>query len=1115
MNANDLLTLYKAKPQVSVLCQNLGNPAYKNFLVKGTAGSYDALLAACIIQKTNRTMMVVLNDREEAVYFQNDVENLLGSSIKTNLFPASYKKIYQFEDVDNANILQRTEVLNTINENRKQPNLIVTYPEAIPEKVINQQTLVKNTFGIKRGDNLNISFLEEILFEYGFTRTDFVYEPGNFSVRGGIIDVFSFSYDLPYRIEMFGDEVESIRTFELDSQLSIDEKEAISIIPDLQTKLVQETRQSIFEFLPEDTIFWVKEIDVILGVTEKYYSKVFERFEVIKANSGNASLLTEPAQLFDNSKNVLDFLNKRTTIESAMSSRFDAEFVLEFKVQPQPSFNKKFSLLVDDLNIRQSESYMTIIASDSFHQLNRVRNVIEEHDPQLEIRELNVGLRAGFVDFDEKVVLYTDHQVFERYYKYKVKDRFSKSKALSLKELSGLQPGDFVTHIDHGVGRFAGLIKKDNNGVAQDTIRIVYRDDDVIFVNVHNLHKISKYAGKEGEPPSLSKLGSPEWESKKSKVKKKVKEIAIDLIGIYAKRKKAKGFAFSKESSMQTEMETSFIYEDTPDQAKATEEVKADMELESPMDRLVCGDVGFGKTEVAMRAAFKAVLDGKQVAILVPTTVLALQHYKSFAERLKDFPVTIDYLNRFRTAKETTQVLKNLSEGKVDIIVGTHKLVGKAVQFKDLGLLVIDEEQKFGVAVKEKLKEIKFNVDVLTLTATPIPRTLQFSLMGARDFSVISTPPPNRQPVTTEVHSFSEEVIRDAVSYEINRGGQVFFVHNRIADIEAIANIILKMVPDIKIGIAHGQMEGKTLEKEMMKFIAHDYDVLVSTNLIESGLDIPNANTIIINHAHMYGMSDVHQMRGRVGRSNKKAFCYLFTPSLASLTSDARKRLKTLEEFSDLGDGFKIAMRDLDIRGAGNVLGGEQSGFVNDIGFDAYHKLLDETIKELKENEFKDLFKTEIDVSKLVVDCNIETDIEVIIPEEYVQNITERLRLYNDLDNIKTLEKLSEFEENLKDRFGPIPESVGNLIETVRLRWEAERLGFEKLKLKDDVLKGYVTVDNNDLYFQSEIFGKILSNVQANSKSAHIREYKGKMIITLEGVKNVKKGIDSLRILQA
>lgn len=1113
MNSSDLLTLYNAHPEVANLVQGLSNFANKKFNIKGTAGSMEAVVSACLSSKISRSFVFVMNDREEAVYFQNDLENMLGNKGKALLFPTSYKRPYQFEEVDNANILLRTEVLNEVSADKNEPSIIVTYPEALPEKVISKQTLVKNTFGVKVGDQLNVTFLQELLIEYGFTNTDFVYEPGNFSVRGGIIDIFSFSFDLPYRIELFGDEVESVRTFDPESQLSVDDKESISIIPDIQTKLVQETRYSVFDFFPETTVYWFKNVEAMLSISDQYYSKVFERFETIRENSGGTNVLTEPAQLFDSRDTVEDFLSRRTVVESGAVAFFESEFVHEFKVQSQPSFNKKFKLFVDDLNDRQVQGFTTIIASDSFHQLNRVKNIVEEHDSTLEVRELNIGLRGGFVDFDEKIVVYTDHQIFERYYKYKVKDRYSRSKALTLKDLKNLQPGDFVTHIDHGVGRFAGLIKQDHDGVAQEAIRLVFRDNDVVFVSVHNLHKISKYSGKEGEPPTLSKLGSPEWENKKKKVKKKVKEIAIDLIGVYAKRKKAIGFAFSKEHSMQTEMETSFIYEDTPDQAKATAEVKSDMEDDSPMDRLVCGDVGFGKTEVAIRAAFKAVLDGKQVAVLVPTTVLALQHYKTFVDRLSEFPVTIDYLNRFRSTKETNEVVKRLADGKIDIVVGTHKLVGKSIVFKDLGLLVIDEEQKFGVAVKDKLKEMKFNVDVLTLTATPIPRTLQFSLMGARDFSVISTPPPNRQPVTTEAHGFNQEVIRDAISYELNRGGQAFFVHNRIGDIDALASMIMKLVPDVKIGIAHGQMDGKQLEKEMMKFIAHEYDVLVSTNLIESGLDIPNANTIIINHAHMYGMSDLHQMRGRVGRSNKKAFCYLLTPSIAGLTSDARKRLKTLEEFSELGDGFKISMRDLDIRGAGNLLGGEQSGFVNDIGFDTYHKLLDETIKELKENEFKDLFKTEVDVSKLVVDCNIETDIEVIIPEDYVQNITERLRLYNEIDAISEQSKLDEFEKNLEDRFGDIPHSVKNLVETVKLRWQGERLGFEKLKLKSNVLKGYVTVEGNDKYFQSEVFGKILSAVQANSKKYSLREYKGKMIVSVKNVNSINDAVESLKAL--
>lgn len=856
---------------------------------------------------------------------------------------------------------------------------------------------------------------------------------------------------------------------------------------------------------------WIKDLQSTFDVIETSFERAFDSFNQIKESLGEETILTDPNQLFDEIDSFKEAIMNFDHIE--FGSRFlkHSKNKLEFKTKPQPSFNKKFALLTDHLMEHQTSGFSNIIASDSQHQLNRLEGILEEHDPNVEIQTLNLDLREGFQDEDEKFLLFTDHQIFERYHKYKVKKAKKRSKVLTLKELKSLAPGDFVTHIDYGIGRFAGMEKKEVDGVVKESIRVVFRDDDILYVSIHALHKISKYVGKEGIPPKISKLGSPEWENKKSKVKKRVKELAINLIDLYAKRKKSQGFAYSEDNYMQAELETSFIYEDTPDQASATIDVKADMEKPYPMDRLVCGDVGFGKTEIAVRAAFKAAVDGKQVAIMVPTTILALQHYKTFKDRMADLPVEVEFVNRFRTTKEIKDVLARLKAGKVDIIVGTHKLIGKTVEFKDLGLLIIDEEQKFGVAVKEKLKEIKVNVDVLTLTATPIPRTLQFSLMGARDLSIINTPPPNRQPVTTEIHSFNDEQIRDAVRFELKRGGQVFFVHNRVGEIDSVANIILKVVPDARIGVAHGQMEGKQLEKIMLRFINHEYDVLISTNIIESGLDIPNANTIIVNQAHMFGMSDLHQMRGRVGRSNKKAFCYLLVPSLTGVTEDARKRLKTLEEFSDLGDGFKIAMRDLDIRGAGDMLGGEQSGFINDIGYDTYHKLLEEAVQELKETKFKDLFATELDTSVLKpVDCNIETDKEVIIPEDYVSNISERLRLYNALDNTKNHDDLSKLSAEIHDRFGEFPDTLKELLRTVELRWSAEKLGFQKLKYKGTLIKGYVPTKNNDSYFQSDTFGQIIKYVQSNPSNCNFKEVKENMVVTFKNIYSIDEGIQKL-----
>lgn len=1110
MEVKDLLKIYKASALVSLVTEKLKDKENGNLFFKNSRGSFDALLASSIYQANKKPQLFILRDREEAAYFQNDLENMLGKERNVQFFPTSYKRPYIYDEIENANVLQRAEVLNTINSKSLDADLIVTYPEALVEKVINKRSLVKNTFGVKVGDMLDLSFMAELLVEYGFEMNDFVYEAGDFSIRGGIIDIYSFANDLPYRIELLGKEVESIRAFDPESQLSVENKKSIFIIPDVQTKLLEETRQSFLEYIPGNTTVWVKDYSLIIEVIEKSFEKVSENFEALMKETGGNKLITSPSELFETKQSFSTSLKNFSAIEFGAKNRLKGEEI-SFNIQPQPSFNKKFNLLAESLAEYKATGYSIAIVGDSLQHITKLRSVIEELDPTLEIDNLPTSLREGFVDEDEKLVLFTDHQIFERYFKFKVKEKHSRTKALTVKELKSLQPGDYVTHIDYGVGRFAGMERKEVNGKIQESIRIIYRDNDILYINVHSLHKIAKFSDKDAPPPQMSKLGSPEWENKKKKVKKKVKEIAIDLIKLYAQRRANKGTAFSPDNYLQVELETSFIYEDTPDQGKAAADVKADMEKEYPMDRLVCGDVGFGKTEVAIRAAFKAVCDSKQVAVLVPTTILAQQHYHTFQNRLENMPCTVDYINRFRTTKEIKEIKERLKRGEIDILVGTHKIVGKEINFKDLGLLIIDEEQKFGVAIKEKLKELKVNVDVLTLTATPIPRTLQFSLMGARDLSVITTPPPNRRPVTTEIHTFDERVIRDAVSFELKRGGQVFFVHNRVADIEKIGDIILRLVPDARIGVAHGQMDGKQLEKAMLRFIDHETDVLVSTNIIESGLDITNANTIIINQAQNFGLSDLHQMRGRVGRSNKKAFCYLLTPAMSVLTSDGRKRLETLEEYSELGDGFKIAMRDLEIRGAGDLLGGEQSGYINDIGIETYQQLLDEAIQELKETEFKDLFKTEIDLSKLKVDCTIETDLEVLIPEDYVSNISERLRLYNELDITKNEPALQEFSKSLIDRFGVIPPEVMSLIETVRLRWEAERLGFNKLVLKLGVMKGHVNIESNDAYFQSEVFGKLLVFIQKNHKSCSLQEKGGKMNITFKNVTDIGQALSLLK----
>jgi len=1115
MRIRDIIKIYIESGFIQSIGEAMKENIGKSIELKGLSGSQDAIIAAALYQLNHQSFLFILHDKEEAAYFHNDLQNLLPDR-DILFFPSSYKKAYQFEETENANILMRAEILNKINNKSSYGELIVTFPEALSEKVINKRSLRKHTFTAKVGESVDIEFMTELLATYDFEKTDFVYEAGQYAVRGGILDIFSFANEVPFRLELFGNEIESIRTFDPQSQLSIDTIKQINIIPNIQTHLIEEERQSLIKFLPKNIKIWVKDEQLLNDQLDLQFEKVKDQFESILRESGNTKVILEPNQLFENAGSFNESM--KGLVKIIFGHRFynkpDVSF--GFESSPQPSFNKNFDLLAENLNENQSRGIRNIIVAEQPRQLERFQEIFEEIDPLLEFQNVNIGLRNGFVDNIEKIACYTDHEIFERFHRYKLREKSSKSKALTLKELQTLQPGDFVTHIDHGIGRFAGLHKVDVGSKKQEAIRLIYRDDDLLYVSVHSLHKISKYSGKEGVAPQPSKLGSPEWANKKKRVKKKVLDIASDLIKLYAKRKTTPGFAFSQDSFLQAEIESSFIYEDTPDQASASNDVKNDMEQPHPMDRLVCGDVGFGKTEVAIRAAFKAVTDGKQVAVLVPTTILAMQHYRTFGSRMKDFPVRIEYVNRFIGTRKIKEILKDVADRKVDILIGTHRIMNKDVSFKDLGLLVIDEEQKFGVKMKDKLKEMKINVDVLTLTATPIPRTLHFSLMGARDLSIISTPPPNRQPVSTELQTFNEVIIRDALSFELKRGGQVFFVHNRINDIEEVANIVLRLVPDARVAVAHGQMEGHRLEKTMLKFIEGDYDILVSTNIIESGLDIPNANTIIINHAHMFGLSDLHQMRGRVGRSNRKAFCYLLTPSVIHISADARKRLKALEEFSELGDGFKVAMRDLDIRGAGNLLGGEQSGFITDLGYEMYHKILDDAVQELKETEFKDLFASElVNTAKLVVkETTIETDLEILIPETYISNISERLRVYNDLDNVKDEEALIIFVDNIVDRFGPLPETVKSLIETARLRWIAEKLGFEKIVLKNESMKCYFVSSDNADYFNSDIFGKILSYVQANPQRCKMKEFKRKLILSIEEVIEIGNAMEIVKTLE-
>lgn len=1111
MRVEEFLKLYQADGFVQTVIQKITAEQPVAVQVKGLIGSLDAVLAATAYQIHPATYLYILHDREEAAYFQNDLQNLIVDH-EVLFFPTSYKKPYQFEETENANILQRAEVLNQVNQKRSTGELIVTYPEALTEKVINKKSLRENTFAAKAGDRLDTTFISEFLVGYDFEKTDFVYEAGQFSIRGGIIDVFSYANELPFRLELFGDEIESIRTFDPATQLSVETVPEISLIPNVQTKLLQETREAFLEFLPDNAIVFAKDVELTLETVQRYFEKAEQSFQLILQESGNTQIISQPDNLFETRRSFLHQLKKHPVVEFGKRFYFKTDSKFTYAASPQPSFNKDFKRLIENLQENQSHGITNVLISDSEKQIERLRTIFDELDPFTTFQPLAISFREGFLDKQLQLACYTDHQIFERYHKYKTRDKFSKSKALTLKELRSLQPGDYVTHVDYGIGRFAGLEKLDVNGREQEAIRLVYRDDDLLYVSIHALHKIAKFTGKEGSVPQMSKLGSADWENKKARAKKQVKDIAKELIELYAKRRAAPGYAFSKDSFLQAELESSFLYEDTPDQAKATADVKEDMQQSHPMDRLVCGDVGFGKTEVAIRAAFKAVYDNKQVAVLVPTTVLAMQHYKTFNDRFEQFPITVEYINRFKTTQQIKETLKKLEEGKINVLIGTHRIVSKDVKFKDLGLLVVDEEQKFGVKTKERLKELRVNVDVLTLTATPIPRTLHFSLMGARDLSIIATPPPNRQPVTTELQVFNETLVRDAISFELRRGGQAFFVHNRVGDIEEIGSIILRLVPDARIGVAHGQMEGSRLEKNMMKFIEGEYDVLVSTNIIESGLDIPNANTIIINQAHMFGLSDLHQMRGRVGRSNKKAFCYLLTPALSAMTTEARKRLSTLEEFSELGDGFKVAMRDLDIRGAGNLLGAEQSGFISDLGFEMYHDILDNAVQELKESDFRDLFIKEIAVKEkeIVTDCVIETDLQLLIPEQYVANISERLNLYAQLDNIKDQESLQKFQSALMDRFGPLPDEVKELIQTVQLRWIAEKLGIEKLSIKNELMRGYFVPPENEAYYKSDRFERVLQYLQRNPRKSRLKESKNKLSIIFDDVSSIGKATEVL-----
>lgn len=1111
MNLQVLQGLYQNDIRIKQIAAGISLPEPRiRVTLTNLRGSSINFIGTAVWQLSDANHVFILNDREEAAYFHNDLEHLTGA-LDICYFPDSFKKAGSYNELNSSHVMLRTEALTKFSKKETHKKVLVTYPEALFEKVVNPNTLSGNMISIKVGENLKIDEILQGFVKLGFRKEDFVYEPGQFAMRGGILDIYSFGNEHPYRIELFGNEVDSIRLFNPETQLSERKLLQVSIIPNVETKFEATEKISLLDFLPENTVIWAKDFDFTLGRLGKMENELPEVIELsdVAIDHEESWVKQLTGEDFEMTESWLHALRNRHLIEWYNNSlgKLTGDEVtanLQFATEEQPVFNRQFNLLIEDLQKKIGQKYEAFIFAENPKQTERLRSIFEDLNANINFIPIPRAISNGFIDHEKKILCYTDHQIFQRYHKYNVKQAYTKGKAITMRALRELQPGDFVTHIDHGVGVYSGLQKIDVNGNMQEAVRIIYRDNDVLYVNINSLHKISKYTGKEGTKPKVNKLGSEAWQKLKNKTKKQVKDIATDLIKLYAKRKASSGFAFTPDSYLQTELEASFFYEDTPDQSKATADVKRDMEAPSPMDRLVCGDVGFGKTEVAIRAAFKAVADNKQVAVLVPTTILAFQHYQTFKERLADFPCNIDYLNRFKSAKEKTETLKKLADGKIDIIIGTHGILGKNVKFKELGLLVIDEEQKFGVAAKEKLRELKANVDTLTLTATPIPRTLQFSLMNARDLSIMNTPPPNRQPVQTEVLVFDEYAIRDAIYYETERGGQVYFIHNRVQSLPEMVTLLRNLCPDLHIGMAHGQLEGHKLEQALMDFIGHKYDVLCCTNIVESGVDIPNANTIIINNAHQFGLSDLHQLRGRVGRSNKKAFCYLVAPPKSTLPNDSRKRLETLEQFNELGSGFQIAMRDLDIRGAGNLLGGEQSGFIAEIGFEMYQKILAEAIRELKRTDFKDVFAEELERKKdFVADCTIDTDLEILIPESYVDNITERLSLYTQLDDLEEDTELEQFATELTDRFGPIPPQVQELLTTIRSRWLAKELGFEKLILKNKQMRLYFISDPDYAYFESETFNAILDFIQKSVNNARLKQVGKNFMLVVENIKRM------------
>ena len=1114
-NLQRVLELYRNDKRTQQIASALSGDTPTRLQVTGMVGAQESFALYGTYANLPRNYLFIANDKEEAAYLQNDLSNLFEKK-PIWFFPDSFKRPMHFEALNSTNVLQRTEVINRITSSNAKGEIVITYPEALFEKVVSPEALNEQRINIAIGEKFDVDFVIEILVEYGFRREDFVYEPGQFSIRGGIVDIFSYGSELPYRIELFDDEVETIRLFDPLTQLSEKNIASVSIVPNINTKFSREQKVSLFQVLPKDTVLWIKDFQILLDKLQQCFEKAedFARRLTVLDNNELAEIFRDRAFIFP--RQVIEDVQEHAIISLSPHSPISPSphLPITYNSKPQPSFNKNFPMLIEHLQENSKNRIENFLFTDNTKQIERFYAIFEDLKADVNFHPIPQAIYQGFVDLDLKIACYTDHQIFDRFHRYKLRQGYGKEQALSVRLLRELQPGDYVTHIDYGVGKYSGLEKLTVNGHTQEAVRLVYKNNDLLYVGINSLHKIAKYVGKDGSDPQLSKLGSDTWKNLKAKTKKKVKDIAGELIKLYAKRKASQGHAFPPDGYLQNELEASFIYEDTPDQYTATQDVKEDMMKLYPMDRLICGDVGFGKTEIAIRAAFKAVADGKQVAVLVPTTILALQHFKTFGDRLKEFGVDVDYVNRFRSAKEKKEIFEKLQEGKLDVIIGTHALLGKEVKFKDLGLLVIDEEQKFGVSAKEKLRNLKVNVDTLTLTATPIPRTLQFSLMAARDLSILRTAPPNRQPIQTEVRIFSEEVIREAILYEVNRGGQVFFVHNRVKSLPDMVIMLRKLCPDVDFAMAHGQMEADSLEKVLVEFIDKKHDVLVSTNIIETGLDIANANTIIIDHAEMFGLSDLHQLRGRVGRSNKKAFCYLFTPPLSTLTTDARKRLKTIEEFSDLGSGLYIAMRDLDIRGAGNLLGAEQSGFIADIGYETYQKILEEAIQELKENEFKDVFQEELEKErKFVRDVQVDTDVEMLIPDDYVSSISERLALYTELDEIETEENLASFEEKLRDRFGKIPTAVRELFDGLRVRWICRELGFERMILKNDKLRCYFVENPQSRFYESNTFKNVMDFIakEGRQQGLSIKQSARSLIVVKDHVKSLKKAREVLR----